>query len=477
MKAPDEVVLSRTTQRPGREQRVRWIMELTKQDLERMRASYREAKAQHIAENAVKNNGIHASAERESVAVTKNQPVFSIDVDSEAVANQRQAGFCWDYSGLNFLRWHIEKNLDLPHGTFQLSQAHTIFYDKLEKANFFMESIIKYAGDGLDDRRIDFLLAQPQQDGGDFDPFVALVEKYGVVPYDAYPDTAPSKNTAERNAVLDRLLREDALALRDAVASGKEQRALDDMRKDMLNEVYRVMCVAFGEPPERVDFEYRDSKKQYHADLGLTPLEFYKKYLGAVNLPDYVGVINLPGERFPYNNVYTIDMAHEMQGGARHLRYLNVEMAQLKSFVLDQLKAGEPVWFASDVTQDADFQKGILDLNLYDTEQLFDVKWTMDKAQRFDMGQSIPTHAMMIAGVDLVDDKPVRWKIENSWGTENGGKPTGYKGYFIASDAWFDNYVYEVAIDRKRLPEDLQKLYDEGEAKVWPYWNGFNPLP
>ncbi len=445
-------------------------MELTKQMLATYSEQYRDAAAQHISENAVKNNGIHAAAERETCAVTDNAPVFSVDVDSEAVANQRQAGFCWDFSGLNFLRWHMEKKLDLPHGSFQLSQVYTIFYDKLEKSNFFMEQIVKYAGDGLDDRRIDFLLAQPQQDGGDWDPFCALVEKYGVVPQSSMPDTAPSKNTAELNAVLNKLLRQDAQQLRDAVASGKEGKAIDDLRSQMLSEVYRVLAVCFGEPPQHVDFEYTDSKKKYHADLGLTPLEFYKKYLGDIDLKRFQAVMNLP--TVPFDEHYTIDMTHEVQGGHNPISYLNLSMDDLKALVIAQLKGGQPVWFGCDVTQDADFQKGILSEKLYDLETLFNITWTMDKAletlfnitwtmdkaERFETLQSLPTHAMMIAGVDLVDDKPVRWKIETSCGATSDGNPVCKNGYFIEDEPWFVLYVFEVAIDRKRLPEDLQKL-------------------
>jgi len=177
-------------------------MELTTEDLARMAQAYKKDAAQQIAEQAVKNNGIHASSERENVVVTKNNFVFSVDVDDEDVENQRQSGRCWMYSALNFLRFHMEKKLKLPKGSFELSQAYNFFYDKLEKSNFFMENIVKYAGSDLNDRRIDFLLATPQQDGGDFDPIVALVEKYGVVPEEAMPETAVTKNSSELDALL-----------------------------------------------------------------------------------------------------------------------------------------------------------------------------------------------------------------------------------------------------------------------------------
>ena len=452
-------------------------MELTTEDLARMAQAYKKDAAQQIVEQAVKNNGIHASSERENVVVTKNNFVFSVDVDDEAVANQRQSGRCWMYSALNFLRFHMEKKLKLPKGSFELSQAYNFFYDKLEKSNFFMENIIKYAGSDLNDRRIDFLLATPQQDGGDFDPIVALVEKYGVVPEEAMPETAVTKNSSELDALLNRMLREDAYALRKLVAEGKSEADIEEARKSMLSDIYRVLCVSFGEPPQTVDFVYRDTDKKYHADRGLTPLEFYKKYLGDVKLDDCIGVINLPVEGMAYNKAYEIDMTGEVLGAKRRCRYVNVPIDVMKQATIKQLKAGEPVWFGCDVLQDSDFAKGIMSLNLYDVQKMMGLEFKLNKGERFQYNQSLPTHAMMIAGVDLDEDgNPIRWKVENSWGTTAHGKPVGHQGYFIMDDSWFTEYNYEVAVRREYLPDDVVKAYD-AEPEVLPYWNTFNPEP
>ncbi|PKU88499.1 aminopeptidase C [Bifidobacterium pseudolongum subsp. globosum] len=452
-------------------------MELTKQDLAQMAQAYKKDTAQQIAEQAVKNNGIHASSERENVVVTKNNFVFSIDVDSEAVANQEQSGRCWMFSALNFLRFHVEKQLKLPKGSFQLSQNYNFFYDKLEKSNFFMENIVKYAKEDLNDRRIDFLLATPQQDGGDWDPVCALIEKYGVVPREAMPDTKVTLDTSEFNAVLNRLLREDAFELRAMVRDGKSDEKIEKTRKDMLSDIYRMLCVSFGQPPEKVDFEYRDTDKQYHAGYGLTPLEFYKKYLGEIRLDDYVGVMNLPVDGMEYNKAYEIDMTGEVLGAKRRCRYVNVPIDVMKQATIKQLKAGEPVWFGCDVLQDSDFAKGIMSLNLYDVQKMMGLEFKLNKGERFQYNQSLPTHAMMIAGVDLDEDgNPIRWKVENSWGTTAHGKPVGHQGYFIMDDSWFDEYMYEVAVRKEYLPEEYRKALD-AEPEVLPYWNTFNPEP
>ena len=119
-----------------------YTMELTKQDLSQMAEAYKKDAAQQIAVQAGKINCILASSERELVVVTDNNFVFSVDGDSEAVANQRQSGRCWMFSALNFLRFHMEKSLKLPKGSFQLSQNYNFFWDQLEKANLFLQGII-----------------------------------------------------------------------------------------------------------------------------------------------------------------------------------------------------------------------------------------------------------------------------------------------------------------------------------------------
>ena len=67
----------------------------------------------------------------------------------------------------------------------------------------------------------------------------------------------------------------------------------------------------------------------------------------------------------------------------------------------------------------------------------------------------------------MIDGKPVRGKVENSWGDENG-----QKGYFVMTDPWFDEYTFEVVVNKKYLSEDIAKLY-ETEPEVLPYYLPF----
>ncbi|WP_099332321.1 aminopeptidase C [Actinomyces minihominis] len=447
-------------------------MQITNDDIERMRTGYKDKTGQHIAQRAVTKNGILESTQ--NLEVIEDHPfVYSIDIDSEAVANQAQSGRCWMFAALNLLRLHIEKSLKLPKGTFQLSQNYSYFYDKIEKANFFHQAIIDTALDDINDRKVTFLVQTPQQDGGDWDLIAAIIKKYGVVPKTAMDETSSSINSAELNTVLNRKLRQDAQKLREMVRSEASEEEITAARRGMLDDVYSIVSVALGTPPETFDFEYRDTDKNYHGDFGLTALEFYDKYV-PVDLEDYVGIINVPIDSMPYGKLYGIDLSNEIIKG-RPNRYINVDMETMKKLAIEQLKAGQPVWFGSDVLQSSDIHKGVMAMGLYGLDEAFGFEFTQDKGERFLYRESLPTHAMVIGGVDLVDDKPTRWKVENSWGANVDGQKVGNNGYFVMGDDWMDQFTYEVVIHKDHLGDELLSVLDT-EPIILPFWTTFNPL-
>ncbi len=240
-------------------------MKISKEQIEKMHESFKKCETQQVAQKAVTVNGILKSAENVEVLkrLSPANFAFSIDVDKEAVANQLMSGRCWMFACLNTLRFRIEKELDLPHGTFELSQAYLAFYNKLERAAWFMKHIVETADKDLNDREVTWLIQSPMQDGGDWDMVAALVKKYGVVPHSAMSETHCTNNTAEVNTVLSHLLRQDALKLRSMAREGKDTEAVQE---EMLNEVYRILAVCFGEPVQKFDFQYEDKKGNYHAD-------------------------------------------------------------------------------------------------------------------------------------------------------------------------------------------------------------------
>lgn len=439
---------------------------ISKEDLASFHHAYQARPESKVLERTVTKNGVQA-ASFDWHSIADNDQHFSIDLSTGEVADQKQSGRCWMFAALNTMRHDMQAKFNLPDD-FELSQSYQFFWDKFEKANYFYENVLKTADLPTDDRRVAWLMTTPQQDGGQWDMLVALIEKYGVVPQSAMPESYNSSRSNEINGVLNQKLRHDAVILRDLVAQGASEADLTATRKTMMQDVYRMLAYAFGEPVANFDFEYRDKDKQYHREANLSPQSFFSKYVGW-NLDDYISVIHAPTKDKEYYRTYTIEMLGNVVGG-RPVKHLNLPMNEFKQLAVDQLKAGESVWFGSDVSKESERKLGIMALGTYGYEDLFDTKLTMSKEDALDYGQSMMNHAMVLTGVDLVDDQPTKWKVENSWGTK-----VGEKGYFVMSDAWMDKYCYQVVVN-KRFLSDQQAAAQAQAPEVLKPWDPMGTL-
>lgn len=439
---------------------------ISQEQLQNFQADLDKREGHEVNERAVTRNGIlSVSADyRSEVAMDR---VFSIDIDTGKVADQKRSGRCWMFAALNTMRHSMREKLHMKDD-FELSQNYTFFWDKLEKSNYFLENVLQTAELPTSDRKVAWLMQTPQQDGGQWDMLVALIQKYGVVPQTVMPETFNSSNSTEINKQLNLKLRKDAVELRELVAANKSDADIQKAKEKMLNEIYRMLAYTFGEPPANFDFEYRDTDNNYHRIENITPQEFFKKYVGW-NLDDYVSIINAPTADKPFNHMYTVEMLGNVLGG-RQVRHLNLDMQTFRKVAIEQLKHGESVWFGSDVGQESDRKKGIMDTNLYHQDELFDVDFSMSKAERLDYGESMMTHAMVLTGVDLVDDQPTKWKVENSWGDK-----VGEKGFFVMSDDWMEEFCYQIVVNKKYLPKDLQEILKE-EPTVLAPWDPMGAL-
>jgi len=333
---------------------------------------------------------------------------------------------------------------------FELSQSYPMFWDKLERANYFLESILETLEEPLHGRLVSWLLDNALSDGGQWDMFVNLVHKYGVVPKYVMPETFHSSDSGWMNRLLVRKLREDAARLRQAHAAGATREGLRARKAEMLAEVYRMLTTFFGVPPSRFDFEYRDKDRIFHRDPGLTPQEFAARYV-SVDLDAYVSLINAPTADKPFGRTYTVRFLGNVRGG-RDVLYLNVDIETMRDAVLRQLTEGEAVWFGCDVGKMSDRDSGVLDPELFTYEAVLGVPLRLTKAERLDYGESRMTHAMVFTGVHVVDGRPVRWKVENSWGND-----PGRDGFFVMSEQWFTEFVYQAVVRKSYLPEGLQQ--------------------
>jgi len=409
-----------------------------------------------IAMRAACKMGIADAAENAQEQID-NPMIFSIEIKTGNITNQKSSGRCWLFAALNCMRWHIMQNLNLE--TFELSQNYQMFWDKLEKSNYFFESIIKTYAEDSDSRIVKHLLASPIGDGGQWDMYCALTEKYGCVPKSFMPETFHSSNTRGMNKIITLKLREDAKILRDALTEGRD---VTEMKQEMLREIYDILVICLGKPPVKFDFEWRDKDEVFHRDAGITPQEFFKKYV-KINLNDYVSIINATTKDKPFNRTFTVDYLGNVVGG-REVKYLNVTADEMRDLAISQLKDGEPVWFGCDVGQFSLRNFGLMAMKTYGYEELLGVKFGMDKAARLDYSESQMTHAMVFLGVNLVDGKPNRWKVENSWGED-----AGQKGYYIMSDEWFEQFNYQVVVNKKYLSENQLKLFAEAPIVLKPW--------
>ncbi|PWG00541.1 C1 family peptidase [Levilactobacillus bambusae] len=419
---------------------------LTQQDIQAFHQDLATQPAAEVIGRAVQTNGVLKASEDPKAATRLNR-TFSVELDTGTVSNQKHSGRCWLFSTLNTLRHTFAKENNVKD--FELSQSYLFFWDKVERANMFYQRTIDLADKPLSDREVSFYMGMPDDDGGQWAMCAALIQKYGVVPSYAMPETFNTDNTTGFAAALNRKLRRDALILRQMVADRASDAEIATKRQGMMTEVYRMAVYSIGEPPTTFDLEFKDDDHKLHRDRQLTPLDFFNKYWD-VDLDDYVVVTNSPDK--PFNKLYSLPSQDNVLGGKR-IEFFNTDMATLKQTAIDQLKDGESVWFGNDIMQEMSREKGYMDSQLYQQAKLFNVEMTMSKAERFETHEAEVTHAMTLTGVDLVDNQPQRWKVENSWGTK-----VGDKGYFVMTDDWMDDFGYEVVVHKKYLTPEQQAV-------------------
>ena len=409
---------------------------------------------------------------------------FSIELKQGSITNQERSGRCWMFASLNTLRYELMHRWNLED--FEFSETYLFFWDAMEKSNTYLENVLRTLDEPTDSRLFEAINWGPSDDGGWWQMFAALVNKYGLVPKSAYPESENSRNSDDFKQYLNSKLREFAAELRRRSAAGASEDELRALKDEYMGTVYRICAVALGEPPEKFDFlarvsddDKKDDKKsgEDEADkpktgkderpqireIGITPLEFYKKYV-PVDVNDFVTLANAPLKNRPFNQRYRIRFSANV-AEAGDMEFVNVPLDVFKKAALDQLTAGHPIWFACDCTQFALRKDGFFDQSVVRVDQLFGTEFTGDKAHGLEYGDSPSNHAMTFTGVNLGEDgKPNRWKVENSW-----GKDAGKDGYYVMSDAWFDRYVTELIIRKEYLDDATRALLTTEPVELDPW--------
>ncbi|KAI0124699.1 peptidase C1-like family protein [Xylariales sp. AK1849] len=407
-----------------------------------------------------------------------DQQVFNVQIPFEGgpITNQRSSGRCWLFASTNVFRVAIMKRYKLS--SFELSQAYLFFWDKLEKSNYFLESIIDTADEDLDSRLVQRILADPVSDGGQWDMVYNLVEKYGLVPQVLYPDSFNAMQSSSVNYIVVAKLREYAITLRKLLKSSATTAAtLSATKQKMMREIHLILTLTLGPPPsstEKFEWNYLDKNGKARS-ASLSPLEFAKDIssqefrITSSNIASMVSLVNDP--RHEPLSLMTVDRLGNIVGG-RGITYINVSMPTLKQACVSMLKSGLPVFFGSDVGKFSNSASGIMDLELIDYELGFNIDMLgLNKAQRLQVGESAMTHAMVLTAVHVdAEGKCVRWRVQNSW-----GETAGEKGWFVMSDKWMDEFVYQAVVDPRFLVKEVKDVLKK-EPVVLPLWDPMGSL-
>lgn len=451
-------------------------------------------RANLVAANAAVSAGVLKAA-TDYRGVRELPRDFSIELKQGSITDQERSGRCWMFASLNTLRYELMHRWNLED--FEFSESYLFFWDTMEKSNTYLENVLSTLDRPSDDRLFEIINDGPSDDGGWWQMFAALVNKYGLAPKSAYPESANSRNSDDFKQYLNSKLREFAIELRRRhAADGTGVEELRAIKDEYMSVVYRICSIALGEPPERFDFLARvkddedgdkDDKKGDSAEksekksekkdkdksgkddrpqireTGITPLEFYRKYV-PVDVNDFATLANAPMARTPFNTRYRIRYTANV-AEAGDMEFVNVPLDVFKKAAIDQLSAGHPIWFACDCTQFSLRKEGFFDQSVVRVDQLFGTEFTLDKADALEYADSPSNHAMTFTGVNLDSDgRPDRWKVENSW-----GKDAGVDGYYVMSDKWFDRFVTELIIRKEYLDDATQALLTAEPVELDPW--------
>ena len=385
---------------------------------------------------------------------------FSDRVKTKGITDQQSSGRCWLFTGLNVLRAKMIDKYELPGMEF--SQNYLFFYDQLEKANLFLQGVIDTKDLPFEDRKVDWLFSNPLSDGGQFTGVSNLIMKYGLVPAEAMPETYQANNTSQMATLIKLKLREDGLDLREAAANGASAKKLQAMKVEQLSEIYRMLALCLGEPVKEFEWIRCDKSNSIVSRKTYTPKSFYDEFIGEDLEDNYIMIMNDPCRE--YGKVYEIDYDRHVYDGHNWV-YVNLPVERIKEMAIASIKDNTATYFSCDVGKFANSKKGVLDVKNFDYESLMGVTFGMDKKERVQTHASGSSHAMTLIAVDIVDGKPVKWMVENSWGPS-----AGYQGNYIMTDEWFNEYMFRLVVEKKYVPEDVLRMLEQTPVQL-PAWD------
>lgn len=426
--------------------------QISLEQLENFRKVYNSEKTNKIIENAITNNGLENACINRDIII-ENQPIFNVELPESKRYDQKDSWKCWIFGGLNLIKYNIAKNLDMNVMDLELSSNHISFYDKLEKSNNVYENVINLENTEFDYLRKNEVLKFCVSEGGYWDMFVSIVNKYGIIPYSYNFDAVESTAVQRVEYLYTEKIKKDVLKLIELKKSKVDINSLRKEKDKFLQENYTLLCKIYGEPLTKFDFEYKDKDGNYKRIKNLTPIEFKNKFLD-LKLENFVTIGNTPMYNKEYYKIYQKKYLGNIYEKS-YVKYLNLPIEDLKELTIKQLKDNIPVYMGAHILKFRDKKSGVLDIRLYNYEDTLKMK-RLSKEESLNLYDISMHHIMSFTGVNLVDDKPQRWKVEDSYGDKEK-----VNGYYIMNDNFFDEFVLSVVIDKKYLSENQLKLLDQ----------------
>ena len=409
--------------------------------------------------NALAANAIDLLAKNQAKAGALDT-YFSVETKKQSITDQKSSGRCWMFSGMNVLRANFAKRTDSL--TVSLSQDYLFFWDQLEKANLMLQGVIDMGKKPIDDQRVQFFFHYPLNDGGTFCGVADLADKYGLVPTEVQPETYSADNTSKMSSIIKSKLREQGLELRRMVADGRKAKDIQKRKTEMLSEIYHMLVITLGEPVKEFTYAFKDKDgKNITPVRKYTPKEFFQEVVGSPLNGTFIMVMNDP--RREYYKTFEVEYDRHTYDG-HNWKYLNLPMEEIEQLAIASLKDGRKLYSSYDVGKQLDRKRGYCDLENFDYASLFNTSFNMSKAERISTFDSGSTHAMTLTAVDLdAEGKPLKWKVENSWGSD-----WGQKGCLIMSASWFREYMFRLVVDKQYVSEKLLKDYEQKPTMVMP---------
>jgi len=431
---------------------------ITPETLKEIIQSYKNDANNKAIENAISNNEIKKLAlNRKNVATSDTY--FSNRISSKGISDQKSSGRCWLFTGLNVIRAKVISKYNLSQ--FQFSQNYAFFWDQLEKSNLFLQEIIETKDKPLDDKKVEWLFKNPIGDGGQWTGVVNITQKYGLVPSEIMPETKNADNTSVMSSMLSYKLRESGLQLREMASKNTKPENFESKKKEVLAEIYKILVYCLGEPPAEFNWRYKTTDGKVSELKKYTPLSFYKDFV-SVDLNNYVMFMNDPSR--PFYKLYEIENDRHTYDG-NNWKYINLPIEDIKKIAIASILDTNALYFSCDVGKQLNGDKGLLDINNYDFESLFGVKFGMNKKQRIQTFESGSSHGMTLVAVDLANEKPIKWLLENSWGSSYG-----FEGHLIMTDKWFEEYMFRLVANKKYVSQETLKILEQ-KPTILPPWD------